>query len=1152
MGRSRYRSTGKLASRDHFSPEVTRRNLSSALMRNGPLVVRRRYLPVSSWGKHGVSDSVVTRPCPRNNRGSSPRTADTDHPPHHLGGSILGNPGDPDAFDLSADPPPLPLSQLVTALPLPLENTDVVQPDDDETPVFPEVQDGGHHGDMEATVREGLKVWKASGSLLAVFLTRGKNPLTRSHYELIIRLLRPYMDSPGGSHLPAFSTLGRTIFPFIDKYCLPRLRYLHSDKDPADAPPSATNSTLIYPSVWALYDARCYSFYRCVNDHVRREDRFSFNNSPFITDREATMDDTEVLHIPYRLTNQRLSVGDEIQVALDSFTGDRVPGISLQGDDYLFTGRILRIFKGVSEVGSNQISFLKPGDITAVLAPLGPSSHSTTWYLTSRFWVSRQGTHRYILSAQTSSVTRSFTVFSVLKLRGPSAASSPVPPALSGIDKDGIPYIVYRFLLFHDDFNVSPNLSKKNSVGAVYILPLDLPSYLKTSPSSIRPVALTPKKMSSKKILDLITEDIVTGTTKGYLGRAPSGEKLRVYLDLCGSLADFKEASDGLQTLSHTGIAGCNLCNFRKNNNKFSRHSVNAYSAAAHSRSSAFTRSTWRHYDLLDSGISTRDANFIGMKLPGHSDTSFDTFLRLENDLRRAVTSDSLPHARHHYKAFSCAVVAPDHCIVGNIRNVLEATFLSLASPDSWASLNTCFREALVLNRLPGQDQVFNLDTKLLNSCSFTVLFGTFSVAPFAMNRFLLEFSEDPLVFDKVSVPFTTLFRLVNLLRYFPHDRADDNTLVDYMFGNRREEYFRDLQKLAGDFLKQVDALIVAEVPWATCMDRPNIHRLLELVVHTVPLYGHIHHVADLTFEHKHQGLKQAYQRANNHDESNHHWGFRMDLLDSWKTRVCAAFRQISASDISPEELNASRVELYTLLFGDSATELLLPVNMELRSKVDRTLTKVLTASLQSEFRYMTRGEPHVSPWLYTPPLWSLRGRFQGVDHFIEELKLPLALGESLSQFLPTCTPSVNPDFSIYYGQAIRRRTRYDSIHCGSFVQVSEEVVPGEKVYSEYQVIVFCLVAEVAYMVARKLSRGTVRPSLIPPDSSPVHFTPLTSSAAFTLVDMRKVIQLLAVYPVSDFHGSKDVFARYKSLTTSFSFDFYTQDNRNGYPPSVA
>lgn len=41
-------------------------------------------------------------------------------------------------------------------------------------------------------------------------------------------------------------------------------------------------------------------------------------------------------------------------------------------------------------------------------------------------------------------------------------------------------------------------------------------------------------------------------------------------------------------------------------------------------------------------------------------------------------------------------------------------------------------------------------------------------------------------------------------------------------------------------------------------LDRPSTHRLLELYVHTVPLFGHSNFVSDSTFEANHQPLKST------------------------------------------------------------------------------------------------------------------------------------------------------------------------------------------------------------------------------------------------------------------------------------------------------
>jgi len=310
MGRSRYRSVQKLDSRDpQRKPRpVARRNSFLGPENTTEYIPRRRYLPIRShaaWQKCGLQEPTTTSTEP-------------------LGDSSwLSKLADANAFGNTDAALPLPLSQFAAAFPLPTGDDEAFVSGDDENPADDDADDAALFSpgdddnpgepllpgivqphDMESAVRVGLRVWKASGSLLSVLLTRGKNPLTRLHYELIIRLLRPYMDTPGGSHLPAFSTLGRTIFPYIDKHCLPRLRYIHSEEDPVDALPTSENSPLIYPSTWALYDARCYSFSRCVYDTARREDRFSFNNSPFIADRARVLDETQVLHIPYQSRTQ--------------------------------------------------------------------------------------------------------------------------------------------------------------------------------------------------------------------------------------------------------------------------------------------------------------------------------------------------------------------------------------------------------------------------------------------------------------------------------------------------------------------------------------------------------------------------------------------------------------------------------------------------------------------------------------------------------------------------------------------------------------------------------------------------------------------------------------------------------------------------------
>jgi len=139
----------------------------------------------------------------------------------------------------------------------------------------------------------------------------------------MLRLLRPFKSAPGGSRVPAFSTLTRTIYPFIYKHCLPAVRYI---------------------AAWALYDTRCYSFLRCLQDPSRRDDPFSFNQSPYATMRTSAFGEENALHIPFKSCSQRIIPGDIIDVTLDNSPEPGTPNITFSQGAHTFSGKVSRIF----------------------------------------------------------------------------------------------------------------------------------------------------------------------------------------------------------------------------------------------------------------------------------------------------------------------------------------------------------------------------------------------------------------------------------------------------------------------------------------------------------------------------------------------------------------------------------------------------------------------------------------------------------------------------------------------------------------------------------------------------------------------------------------------------------------------------------------
>ena len=72
-------------------------------------------------------------------------------------------------------------------------------------------------------------------------------------------------------------------------------------------------------------------------------------------------------------------------------------------------------------------------------------------------------------------------------------------------------------------------------------------------------------------------------------------------------------------------------------------------------------------------------------------------------------------------------------------------------------------------------------------------------------------------------------------------------------------------------------------------LDKPNVHRMIELYQHTLPRFGHMPTVDELPFEAAHQPLKRALSRSNHKD--GHVFATKSVLANDWRLRmgdICA------------------------------------------------------------------------------------------------------------------------------------------------------------------------------------------------------------------------------------------------------------------------
>ena len=224
---------------------------------------------------------------------------------------------------------------------------------------------------------------------------------------------------------------------------------------------------------------------------------------------------------------------------------------------------------------------LLPGDICGILNKPGDKNEETSYVclLVSRFWKDRDGvsSHRVLWYRWNEERTRIHTwcrhttVYSMHLAnvdscrKGKSSSCRDCDLEMNhGIPQDGTRYIVYRILLYCDDFQPKASFKDTESVGGVYMIPLGLPPAARRSREAVRLIALTPPGISSNEVLLHIIPDIVNATKNGVEGLCPCGHKVQIFVDAVQYVADYPASSHTTDVVGNQCNAPCTICTFRK------------------------------------------------------------------------------------------------------------------------------------------------------------------------------------------------------------------------------------------------------------------------------------------------------------------------------------------------------------------------------------------------------------------------------------------------------------------------------------------------------------------------------------------------------------------------------------------------------------
>ncbi len=314
---------------------------------------------------------------------------------------------------------------------------------------------------------------------------------------------------------------------------------------------------------------------------------------------------------------------------------------------------------------------------------------------------------------------------------GDRGVSKMLPVSSFGTLASGEKYVIYRFVLYWDGFEISRGNS--SSGDGVYIQCLNLPTTARSSSNAVRILSLTPPGVDCSEVFKAIEADIVQGITEGFLDYDAEGVQRRIFLDLVGYLGDTPAINSELDTLGHTANACCHLCTYSRYSCSLlgSRYTGMNYCGAQ----TATGRSMSKHTAIRDSNAGKETCRLLGIK--PSADCKYLPLHSISQSMRRAMpmipkTIDGTPVLSGELDPYKSCFVAPDHLLTGHFRDCVNLAIKLLPSPRYRSKCEDFAIGFLHDCSLPQQNRLFDPEGKKLFSMSMTELYSLSIVAEYS------------------------------------------------------------------------------------------------------------------------------------------------------------------------------------------------------------------------------------------------------------------------------------------------------------------------------------------------------------------------------------------------------------------------------------
>ena len=503
--------------------------------------------------------------------------------------------------------------------------------------------------------------------------------------------------------------------------------------------------------------------------------------------------------------------------------------------------------------------------------------------------------------------------------------------------------------MYADGFQQHKSMSDTRSVTGVYMMPLGLPLDRRRSSAATRVITLIPDGADERNVFNIIESDLVKAASQGCVAMDPYGNVVKVFIDVVSFFGDYPAVTAMADVRGHTATEFCTFWTMRKMDEACGRNLL--YSSKYHGRRLGFMRFDERTDAIRSANPPDDLVQALGLSRQPPAYAANAPLVRYSRRIRELKEKGVRPPFSMSFDSCLNVAAAPDHLFTGLIADVMHVCLLSLQDDEKREQ----FEVKVIANAYANSLQH---DGKFLKWKKNTCV-GLHSMT--MSTRVGLILCAVPLFDDEYKRTRDDVFMLpgklqevLSLVYHLPSEEADGPGAKEHLTDEGKLKMHGERCRAVGEYIALCRTLFRTNGKHSRVLNKPNVHRALELCILTIPSFGHARNCSEMVLESTHRSFKR-WLETNTHGNA-HITAVERTLLKDWLNRVHGLYLQCTKGD-KEQEARAER-GLLRLLVGKEA------LTMDRRRRGAAEFVRDFHSAMEQAFRDpFLREMPSTDQW---------------------------------------------------------------------------------------------------------------------------------------------------------------------------------------------